>query len=81
MLKIPAPVLRAYLQRHPDDPAVVEIFAKQRRALEQQRLLAANTLGQVEPSLQRQLLQGLQSRLLHSSDPHRRARPAADAHA
>jgi cellulose synthase operon protein C len=60
---IPTLVLRDYLTRHADDPAVLGLLAQQRRAIEQQLLLASDALSRVDPQLQRQLLQGLRSSL------------------
>lgn len=66
--KIPAQVLQAYLRRHPDSPAVLDILARQRRAIEQRQLLARNALAAIEPQLQRQQVQALQATLARRSE-------------
>jgi predicted Zn-dependent protease len=67
--RIPSQVLRDYLTRHPDDPVVLGLLAQQRRAIEQQHLLADDGLSGIEPALQQQLRQHLTRRLeQHSAD-------------
>jgi predicted Zn-dependent protease len=67
--RIPPQVLRDYLKRHVDDPVVQGLLAQQRRAIEQQRLLASEGLSAIEPVLQQQLLQPLRASLTqHDAD-------------
>ena len=76
-LKIPSRALQSYLQRHPDDPTALAVLAQQRRAIEQRQLLARNALAAIEPQLQQQLIQSLQStvaqRSAAASTPHAQA--------
>jgi predicted Zn-dependent protease len=68
--RIPTQVLRDYLKRHGDDPVVLGLLAQQRRAIEQQHLLASDGLSAIEPALQQQLLQQLSVNLgQHGTDP------------
>ncbi|HWW21216.1 MAG TPA: cellulose synthase subunit BcsC-related outer membrane protein [Steroidobacteraceae bacterium] len=61
--RIPPQVLRDYLKRHADDPLVLGLLAQQRRAIEQQQLLANDGLSAVEPALQQRLRQQLTQQL------------------
>jgi predicted Zn-dependent protease len=61
--RIPTLVLRDYLKRHPDDEVVLQLLVQQRRAIEQQRLLASHGLSRIEPELQRQLIETLEASL------------------
>ena len=71
--QVPAQVVRDYLARHPDDPEVTAVRTRQQHALEEQQLLARNSLAAVEPELQRRLVRQLQAELAK----HRRDSVAA----
>jgi predicted Zn-dependent protease len=60
---VPSQVVRDYLVRHPNDPAVTAVLTQQEHALEEQQLLSRNSLAAVEPELQRRLVRQLHAEL------------------
>ncbi len=69
MDQAPAELVRAYLQRHPDDADMKALRDRQQRSIEERGLLSADKLAALIPDLQRRL-----SRELSSPDPSTEAR-------
>jgi Tfp pilus assembly protein PilF len=59
--RAPAELVRAYLERHPDDAEIISLRDQQQRALEERGLLSPDSLSAILPDLQLRLSRELSS--------------------